>query len=140
MSATPTTFYAGGIAYDAATRAVLLHLRDSHTKINPNLWAFFGGGSEPGETPQECFIREFEEETGQRLPAESCRPLRDYFNDALNTHRYVFYTMAPVTTQAIRLTEGAGFGWIPLDQVERYPLTPRAAEDLAFFKEHLATL
>jgi len=36
-------FYAGGFLYNPATRSVLLHKRDSKTKVNPNQWAFFGG-------------------------------------------------------------------------------------------------
>jgi 8-oxo-dGTP diphosphatase len=138
MSTPLTTFYAGGFVYDAAAHAVLLHLRDGNTKANPNMWAIFGGTSEQDETPLQCFLREFEEETGQRLPSDSCAALRDYFNESAQTQRHVFYSTASLDTKDIRLTEGAGFGWLRLDHLDRHPLTEMTRSDLTFFGDLIA--
>ena len=138
MENATTKFYAGGFIFDAQTSTVLLHLRDANTKINPNTWAFFGGGSEENETPLNCFLREFQEETGQQLPPESCQPLRSYFNEKLQTTRHVFYSTAPIATKDIRLDEGAGFGWLKLDQLDRHPLSDMTKDDLQFFQNTLA--
>lgn len=47
---------------------LLVMLRDDTPSIPfPGLWDFPGGGREAGETPQDCVLRETEEETGVRL-------------------------------------------------------------------------
>ena len=41
----------------------LLQLRDSNPKISyPNVWSFFGGGIDTGETPWQVLQRELKEE------------------------------------------------------------------------------
>ncbi|OGI16250.1 MAG: hypothetical protein A3E38_02765 [Candidatus Moranbacteria bacterium RIFCSPHIGHO2_12_FULL_54_9] len=73
-------FYAGGFLYNPETRAVLLHLRDGHTEVNPHKWGFFGGESEGKETPEECCIREWKEELAIDVDAQELIPLCDYLN------------------------------------------------------------
>jgi len=44
---------------------LLMFLRDNKPGLfNANKWDFFGGGREDKETPQECAIREIQEELG----------------------------------------------------------------------------
>lgn len=128
-----TSFFAGGFFYNPNTRAVLLHLRDGNTIVNPNKWGFFGGTSEPGETPIDTFVREIHEELNIQLAKEQIRALRDYHNEKRNTHRYVFYVESDMEKNAMTLGEGADFDWIPLQDVFTYDLTSRTEEDLRYF-------
>lgn len=51
---------------------ILMHLRDNKPGLfNANMWDFPGGGREGNETPEECAIREIEEEFGIILSSES---------------------------------------------------------------------
>lgn len=52
-------FHAGGL---------LVYLRDDRPELNwPGHWDLPGGGREGGESPQDCALRELEEEFGLRL-------------------------------------------------------------------------
>jgi 8-oxo-dGTP diphosphatase len=51
---------------------VLTLLRDDRPDIAfPNMWDLPGGGREIGETPQECVLRELDEEMGLRLTMQT---------------------------------------------------------------------
>jgi 8-oxo-dGTP diphosphatase len=51
---------------------LLMHLRDNTPGLfNANKWDFPGGGREGDETPQECAIREVQEEFGVSLTPNS---------------------------------------------------------------------
>jgi len=45
-------------------RKVLMQHRSKDAKLKPDHWAFFGGGIEEGETPEEALKRETAEELG----------------------------------------------------------------------------
>lgn len=93
---------------------VLCQLRDDFEHVSmPGRWCLFGGGVEPGETLTEAALREFEEETGVLLPAESLTPYAKLLS--LNERRnqlFVFRTSVRSLTPAdIRVGEGAGFAF-----------------------------
>lgn len=125
-------FWAGGFFYNPERREVLLHKRDGNTKINPHMWAFFGGGSEGDETPIETFIREIGEELGVNLTSNQPVALCDY-EGGLLTHRYVFYVISDLSKDQMTLGEGADFDWVPLERVFEYELTEKSVRDLHTF-------
>lgn len=131
------SFYAGGFLYNPVKREVLLHKRDAQAPVNPDVWAFFGGLSEEDETPRQTFIREIHEELGIHLPEETIQPLCDYFNEELQTYRYVFFAESALEKSQMRLMEGAGFDWVALENVFSYDLTEKTKRDLqAFVKKY----
>ncbi len=129
-------FYSGGFLYNPKTNSVLLHKRDSHTNVNPNQWAFFGGLSEAGETPEETFVREIKEELGIEISPSSIKSLTDYFNEELQTYRYIFFVESNLEKSDMQLEEGEDFSWIPLEKVFEYDLTAKTAKDLRAFLEY----
>lgn len=131
-------FYAGGFLYNPKSKSVLLHKRDGNTSVNPNRWAFFGGGSEPGENPAQTFVREIEEELSVRLDVKEVMPLRDDFNQERDTHRHVFYAKSELEKSEMILGEGADFEWVPLSRVFEFDLTDKVADDLRFFLERFS--
>ncbi|HVZ27487.1 MAG TPA: NUDIX domain-containing protein [Rhizomicrobium sp.] len=130
---TRANFHACGFLYDAARRAVLLHLRDGNTSNNPNRWAFFGGLNEGDETHVECFLRELREEIGLTLEKSEARYLREYPDAASGIHRVVFYAESAVREEALVLGEGAGFQWIALTDLTGFDLTENTRDDIAYF-------
>lgn len=128
-----TLFYAGGFLYNPFRREVLLHLRDGKTSVNPNKWAFFGGMSEGEETPEACCVREWKEELGITVNPQRLIPVCDYLNTDHNTWRYVYMYPSDLLKNQMQLGEGAGFDWIPLENVFEYDLTDKTVHDLRLF-------
>lgn len=126
-------FYSGGFLYNPKTRAVLLHKRDSETKLNPGRWAFFGGLNEGNERPEQTFIREIQEELNIKILEGKVKLLCDYFNDELQTYRYVFFIENDLEKIQMKLNEGEDFDWISLDKVFNYDLTEKTKRDLKTF-------
>ncbi|MCU7933942.1 MAG: NUDIX domain-containing protein [Candidatus Thiodiazotropha sp. (ex Dulcina madagascariensis)] len=126
-------YWAGGFLHDPATKSVFLHHRDSNTKFNPNKWAFFGGLNEGDETPNQCFVRELEEEIGLTVGEDQVLFLREYMNEDLNTYRIVFYVQSNISENKLTLGEGAGFAWVPLNKISNYDLTDKTQDDIEYF-------
>lgn len=130
-------FWAGGFLYNPDNNSVLLHQRDSSTKFNPNLWAFFGGLNEGPEEPIDCFIREINEELRMKLAEKEVIALYNYFNEEPKTHRFVFYAISNKDKSSFTLTEGKDFDWINLEKLNEYSLTEKTIKDLAFFRQNM---
>jgi ADP-ribose pyrophosphatase YjhB (NUDIX family) len=126
-------FYAGAFLYNPKTDEVLLHHRDDKTIYNPNKWTCFGGTSEEGETPIQTVIREVKEELDLDLALGDLKSLCDYFNDQRGNHRYVYYVISEVSKSDMKLGEGQGFDWIPMDNVFSYDLTEKTKNELEMF-------
>ena len=105
----------------AGSRAVVV--RDgsillSHETI-PSWWLIPGGGMEEGETPEDCCIRETEEETGFIVkPLRQFLTLYEYYEE----YRYIsHYFVCGITGMGqMRLTDaekrrGLEPQWLPLD-------------------------
>ncbi len=128
-----TKFWAGGFLYNSETNSILLHKRDAEAKVNPNQWAFFGGLNERDETPKQTFARELQEELTIEIQKEEIKPLCDYFNEELQTYRYVFFVESNLRKSEMQLMEGEGFDWILLEKVFEYDLTEKTERDLKTF-------
>ncbi len=130
--------YAGGFFFDPASQSVLLHKRDDKAPINPNKWGFFGGLAEGDETPEQCFIREMQEELNVALTSEEIIPLFNYLNEEMRTQRYIFYIHRYVDKKSLILGEGADFDWVALASLDALDLTDRTRDDLRrFFSDYL---
>lgn len=105
----------------------LLQLRDDLPHVaGAGFWSLFGGGAEPGETLDAAARREFAEETGIVLASEELVPLAR----AMATARpggvlYVFDCTRPLAPAALRVGEGAGFGFLTPAQVDAWPVLPQ---------------
>jgi 8-oxo-dGTP diphosphatase len=96
---------------------ILLFLRDDKPDIPcPGMWALLGGYREPGETPQECAIREIKEEIGVVLdPAEvehHCTRERHW-----GLLEHTFRTRRDLDLNEIVLTEGQELRWFSAAEI-----------------------
>ncbi|WP_372612438.1 NUDIX domain-containing protein [Aquicoccus sp.] len=103
---------------------VLMQLRDAVPGIvAPGKWSLFGGGIEPGETPEAAARREFHEETGIDISADGLQPLVMFASQArADAVVHVFALDRRIGTQDISLAEGAGFGFLNRRQVVQFDL------------------
>lgn len=87
---------------------VLLFLRDDIPIIHcPGMWDVPGGHVEPGETPEQCIIREMKEE--MEIDLEDFRLFSVMgFSDRIE---YTFWKRADLDINTIRLHEGQGLRW-----------------------------
>ncbi|HEY2277163.1 MAG TPA: NUDIX domain-containing protein [Streptosporangiaceae bacterium] len=111
---------------------VLLALRSEHTHLG-GTWSTIGGAIDQGETPWEAAVRE----AGEEVPGLDLAGAR-----AADSHRYACVSGWSYTTFVVPLpsdapvTIGSGWAtwetaelrWVPLEEVDGYPLLPAFAQ------------
>ena len=115
-------------------------------RLNPpaaDLYAFPGGRAEPGETPAETAIREFQEETGISVRNPSLFATYDLKgeNDAPDkrTHFFlsVFLVEADTDTVALAADDASEAGWYSPDEIMTLPAPASVYECATRLKERL---
>lgn len=94
---------------------ILMLLRNSTAKIEPEKWGTPAGKMEPGETPGQAMVRELREETGLIIAESQLQFLRTFFVDfAPPKFRYhVFRLSIPHRPTITRSNEHIAFCWTP---------------------------
>ena len=96
-------------------RHVLLFLRDDLPHIPyPNTWDVPGGHVEPGETPDECIVREMKEEMGLDLKGFVLFCVKE-FSDRVE---YTFWKTADLNIADISLQEGQRLRWFSEEEAK----------------------
>jgi 8-oxo-dGTP diphosphatase len=101
------------ILYDGDGRILLQH-RTVDAPTFPDHWAFFGGGLEAGETPEQAVEREIIEELAYTLRSPRRFASRQFLYDGFEHTMHVFlerYDGSPLV-----LGEGQGMGWFLPEQ------------------------
>lgn len=97
---------------------VLMQLRDDKEGIAfPGKWGFFGGGIEPGESPEEAALRELAEEIGYH--ATTLVPLGCGIIPEVEVFSHAFGCRLDVGIEALELTEGMDMAWFDFDELMR---------------------
>ncbi|MCF3641552.1 NUDIX hydrolase [Rhizobium sp. TRM95111] len=93
-----------------------------------DMYAFPGGRAEPGESPAETALREFEEETGIR--PRNPRLYATYDLKGTSSHYFlsVFRVEAPVDAVAQAADDAADLGWYSAAEIETLP-APESVRD-----------
>lgn len=95
---------------------LLLHRIKKHQDVNKGKWIGIGGHIEDGETPLDCVIREYKEETGLTPGNVRCRgELTFIYNGEESEHIYV-YTASSFTGRLIDCDEGE-LKWVPVKEI-----------------------
>ncbi len=93
---------------------VLLFLRDNKDDIPyPNCWDILGGHVENGETPDQCIVREMQEEIG--LDIGTPQLFRKYtMNDRVE---YTYWQPFTLDIGDIQLNEGQALRWFTENEI-----------------------
>ena len=108
--------YAVIILVDGQGR-VLLQKRDNYKEKYANYWAFFGGGIEKSETPEQALKRELKEELNYNLEEVKLFKVIDYKTDDKEGKGYYFIADFEGKIENLSLKEGAGFAFLTKKEI-----------------------
>ncbi|MBQ7901107.1 MAG: 8-oxo-dGTP diphosphatase [Clostridia bacterium] len=99
---------------------LMLHRTKKENDMNHDKWIGIGGKFEPGETPEQCMLREIKEETGLTATRYQYRGVVTFISDIYDTEAMHLYSVYGFTGETIECNEGH-LEWIPKDKL--YELT-----------------
>jgi 8-oxo-dGTP diphosphatase len=110
-------------------KMLLLHRNKKEKDMHEGKWIGLGGKIIPGESPEQCIIREYKEESGLTPTHLTLRGVITFPKFAGVEDWYVFlFTAKGYTGEMIECNEGT-LEWVPMDEVLKKPTW---AGDLVF--------
>ena len=99
---------------------LMLHRVKKENDANRDKWIGIGGKFEPGESPEECVVREAKEETGLTLTDYRYRGLVTFVSDRWETEYMHLFTAKGWTGEIKTCDEGV-LEWIGKDALAALP-------------------
>ena len=93
------------------------------------LWEFPGGKIEPGESGEQCIVRECEEELGVVLSVE--RELTDIYYEYPDRNVHLHFYLCSIVSGTLERKEHNAFAWISKDEISDYMFCPADAKMLS---------
>ena len=106
---------------------LMLHRIKKARDENRDKWIGIGGKFEPGESPEDCVLREVREETGLRLTQVRYCGIITFVSDRWQTE-YMHLFHATGFTGTLRECDEGQLEWIEKDRLLALPLIPPGAE------------
>jgi len=121
------------ILYDQDKKILLQHRAEDAERL-PGYWAFFGGGIEAGETPEQAVKRETLEELNYTLKNPRLIMKQDFLSKDETNEKHVFVEEFD-PSKKITLGEGQNFGWFHLSEISGLKIIDHDIEVLKYIKE-----
>ena len=103
-------------------KTLMLHRVKKDKDIHEGKWNGLGGKMEPGETPEECVVREVREESGLKIRKPSLRGILTFPGfDGENDWLCFLFVARHFTGKIIESDEGA-LSWVPNGNLVHLPL------------------
>lgn len=99
---------------------LMLHRIKKKNDINQGKWIGVGGKFKPGESPDECLLREAREETGLTLTSWRCRGVVTFLSDVGEGEYMYLFTADGFTGELITCDEGE-LQWVPREFLNTLP-------------------
>lgn len=113
----------------------LMQLRSQDAPSSPGMESIPGGKVEPGETPEECALRELREETGLGLDQllHGLVPIGSYLDHKPGelVRRYLYYDATTATDGDVTCGEGEAMRFLPPHKIRGLELADEAVHGLA---------
>ena len=135
MTDKPIILVAAAALIDADGR-VLIAQRPEGKQL-AGLWEFPGGKVEPGETPEQCLIRELKEELGIEVNEACLAPF------VFTTHAYdSFHLLMPLWlcrrwSGVVQALEHQAVAWVKPVRLSDYPMPPADEPLVAWLRDLL---
>lgn len=100
---------------------LMLHRVTKKNDVNHDKWIGVGGHFEPGESPEDCLLREVKEETGLTLTKWQFRGIVTFISDDAPAEYMCLYTATECTGNLIDCDEGT-LEWIPIAAIDSLSL------------------
>ncbi|MBD5459404.1 MAG: 8-oxo-dGTP diphosphatase [Lachnospiraceae bacterium] len=106
---------------EKADSYLMLHRVKKENDCNKDKWIGVGGHFEAGESPEECLLREVQEETGLTLTSWKLRGIITFCTDTYDTEYMFLYTAVGFTGELTDCSEGT-LEWVSKDRVRSLPM------------------
>ena len=100
---------------------LMLHRVKKEVDENKDKWIGVGGKFEPGETPEECLLREVKEETGLTLKTYQFRGIVTFLSDEWGTEYMHLFTATGYSGEMKECDEGE-LVWVDKSEIESLKL------------------
>ncbi len=99
---------------------LMLHRVKKKNDVNKDKWVGIGGKFEPGESPDECLLREAKEETGLTLTSWRCRGVVTFLSDCWEGEYMYLFTADGFEGTLTECDEG-DLQWVSRDFLDQLP-------------------
>ena len=117
-------------------KEILLQHRAKDAKRLPDYWAFFGGGIEDGETPEQALRREIFEELEYKVLNPTKVLVQKFTHNEDENTKYVFVEEYDYS-QPLLQHEGQNKGWWKFDDLEQLKIVDHDKVTLTEIKKFL---
>jgi ADP-ribose pyrophosphatase YjhB (NUDIX family) len=128
------------VVLDDRGRIALVHRKDN------GLWALPGGGMEPGESIEDCAVREVEEETGLHVEITGLvgvytnpRHVMKYDDGEVRQQFSLCYTTRLLGGELAFDSESTDIAWVEPDSIARLAMHPSMKLRIDHYLEHRDT-
>ena len=107
-------------------KCLMLHRVKKENDLNKDKWVGVGGKFEPGETPEECLLREVKEETGLTLTSYKFRAIITFISDEWGVEYMHLFTAdgyeGELSEDMMQDCNEGELVWVPKSEIENLQL------------------
>ena len=96
---------------------LMLHRVKKEKDCNKDKWIGVGGKFEPGESPEDCLLREVREETGLQLTKYRYRGIITFVSDEWGTEYMHLFTASEYIGELPQTCDEGELVWIPKNEI-----------------------
>ncbi len=100
---------------------LMLHRVKKKNDINKDKWIGIGGKFLPGESPDECLLREAREETGLELERWQCRGVVTFLTEKPEEGEYMYLFTADAFSGELKTCDEGDLQWVSRDFLGSLP-------------------